>query len=338
MSKQSLSGKWRRGEGNIISRRPWWTRTIISLMVMLTIVMLISACASNNQAANTGVTPTTAGDIPTATPGGTPTTTATSTTTPGTTPTATAASAATNAPAPTKAPVPTQVSNQAPPPTATPVPTRAPTPTPTPVPTATPTPIPTTSPGNGNGKTVTVWIQVTDSCKQALSGATFTVNGPGISTTTAQTAGGSPVSLSSGVCPILHGSCVSTSTGCTSIALDIPTSGTNTYKITVAKTANPSGTNLSFAICEGGSACPHGPEVATVNISSSGSVSATTLNIYPDGVLNPWGPFSGSQSDPVMFHEFGIGDGSITCDGDHDADDYLTGGRGGHCDSDGPNG
>jgi hypothetical protein len=81
--------------------------------------------------------------------------------------------------------------------------------------------------------------------------------------------------------------------------------------------------------------------VATVLVSSGGSVSATVLNIYPDGVLDPWptnkSAYSGTQSDPVLFHEFGIAAQSTAnnqCDGDYDADDYLTGGRGVHCDSD----
>ncbi|HLZ63297.1 MAG TPA: hypothetical protein VKR06_40710 [Ktedonosporobacter sp.] len=204
--------------------------------------------------------------------------------------------------------------------------------TPTPTPHHTPTP----TPGGSKG-TVTVWIQVTDSCRHALSGATFTVSGPGINTTTAPTAGTVPVSIGGGSCPIQRGSCVSTSTGCTSIALNVPATGINTYTITVAKTANPSGSNLSFAVCQGGSDCPDGPEVATVNISSSGSVSATTHNFYPDGFSVTWpfgGTFNGSKSDPIMFHEFGIGNGSIQCDGDHDKDDYLTGTPGSHCDSD----
>ncbi len=190
---------------------------------------------------------------------------------------------------------------------------------------------------------VTVWIQVTDSCKQALSGATFTVKGPGIDSTTAPTTGTIPRGLPgyiNGQCPIQQGVCINFTTGCTSIILPVPISGTVIYKITVARTAHKYGTNLRYAICDGGSACPHGPEVATMRIRSTGSVSATVLNHDPDGKLVKWPAnkqmYSGSHSDPILFHEYGIGNGSIQCDGNHDADDYLTGSPGADCDSDKP--
>jgi len=192
-------------------------------------------------------------------------------------------------------------------------------------------------------QTVTVWIQVTDSCQQALSGATFTVVGPGVHSTTGATNGRAPVTLGGHVgCPISNGTCVGFGTGCTTAVLNVPGSGVATYKITVAKTAPGQGSNLRYATCEGGSDCRHGPEVATVHVSSSGAVSATVLNHYPDGTVATWpggqGAYNGSQDNPIMFHEFGIGDGSIQCDGDHDADDFLTGAPGKHCDSDGDTG
>ena len=194
---------------------------------------------------------------------------------------------------------------------------------------------------SGTTKTVTVWIQVTDSCKHALSGATFSVTGPGINTTTAPTTGTTPKGLSGaiqGTCPIQHGTCKNFPTGCTSVNLNVPGSGTATYKITPAKTAPGHGSNLSYAPCNGGSDCAHGPETATVMVSSSGSVSGTILNPYPDGTTVTWptdkSAYTGSQNDPFLFHEFGIGDGSIQCDGDHDKDDYLTGTPSKHCDSD----
>jgi hypothetical protein len=190
-------------------------------------------------------------------------------------------------------------------------------------------------------KTVIVWIDVTDSCKQALSGATFKVTGPGINRVTAPTTGTKPQSLPgyvNGKCPIQRGTCVSVATGCTSTTLNVPTSGIAVYQITVAKTATGYGTNLSYAICEGGSACPYGPEVATVYVTPSGVVSAKVLNYYPDGTKVIWptnnGIYNGSQDDPILFHEYGIGNGSISCDHDHDADDYLTGAPSPHCDSD----
>jgi hypothetical protein len=196
-------------------------------------------------------------------------------------------------------------------------------------------------------KTVTVWIQVTDSCKQALSGATFQVTGPGTNTTTTPTNGTTPQSLVSHTCPIQQGTCVNFSTGCTYIALNVPGSGTSTYTITVKQTAPGRkqtgnvayGANWTYAICEGGSACAK-PEVATVKVTSSVGVTATVLNTYPDSTTVTWPTtekaYSGAQSDPIMFHEFGISQTSgpaNQCDGDHDADDYLTGTPGRHCDS-----
>jgi hypothetical protein len=190
-------------------------------------------------------------------------------------------------------------------------------------------------------KTITVWIQVTDSCKQALSGATFTVGGHGVKRTTSPTTGKNPQGLPgyvNGQCPIQQGTCVNFPTGCTSTVLDVPSKGTASYKITVAKTAPGYGSNVRYAICDGGSDCPHGPEVATVTVKSSGSISATVLNHYPNGETVTWptnkSAYNGSQSDPILFHEYGIGDGSISCDHDHDADDYLTGSPNHYCDSD----
>jgi hypothetical protein len=191
-------------------------------------------------------------------------------------------------------------------------------------------------------RTVAVWMQVMDSCKQALPGATFSVSGSGVNMTTAPTTGtGGPQMVKSGSngnCPIQHGTC-NFPTGCTVANLNVPSSGTAIYKIIPAKTApgSPGSKNLRYAVCNGGSDCAHGPEVATVNVSSSGSVSATVLNPYPDGTTVTWPTdkqaYRGTQSDPILFHEFGIGDGSIQCDGDHDADDYLTGTPGAHCSS-----
>jgi len=187
-------------------------------------------------------------------------------------------------------------------------------------------------------RTATVWIQVTDSCKQALSGATFRVTGPATNVTTAATTGTTPKTLGAGTCPIQQGTC-NFSTGCTTVSLNVPGSGIAIYKITPAKTAPGHGSNLRFTICNGGSDCRHGPETATVRVSSSGAVSATVLNPYPDGTTVTWPTnkhaYNGSKTDPIMFHEFGIGNGSIQCDGDHDADDYLTGTPGSHCNSDG---
>jgi len=317
MYKRLLSIRQVYGERGYLLQKRHWLRTIISLVAILTSLVLISGCGSDNQAADVIPTPARVGDIPTATPGITPSATV------ALTPAATSASL----PMPTPVPVPTRATTAQQP--SIPVPTKA------------GAAQPTTATGSTDRDIVTVWIQVTDSCKQALPGGTFTVTGPGVNMTTAPTSGAGHLTIpnTEGVCPIQQGNCSTFFVGCTSVNLHVPSSGTAIYKITIARTAPGFGTNLSFAVCEGGSACPHGPEVATVRIASSGSVSATTLNYYPDGVSVTWptnkSAYSAASSDPIMFHEFGIGDGSIQCDGDHDADDYLTGTPGQHCDSDG---
>ncbi len=180
----------------------------------------------------------------------------------------------------------------------------------------------------------TIWLQVTDSCRQELSGASFAVVGNGVNELTAPTSGSlartQSISGAAKQCPVPQGSCVNNASGCVSVSL--PTFAT--YMVTVVKTPPGRGANLRYAVCQGGSVCPRGPEVATVHIAPGGTVSATTLNYYPDGTSVTYGPFTGTISNPILFHLFGIGNGSVQCDGDHDADDFLTGTPGKHCDSD----
>jgi hypothetical protein len=168
---------------------------------------------------------------------------------------------------------------------------------------------------------------------EALPGATFIVNGPGIvNRLTGTTPGTLPAGIPGyvhGMCPIPHGSCANSTTGCITVTLEVPTSGTNVYTITpriVADTADKNylpgdiavlvpkqylgkgafSRNYSYSKCEGGSDCPRGGEVATVRVSSNGSVSATTQNINPDGFRDaPWGTFTGAKTNPIMYHFFG---------------------------------
>jgi hypothetical protein len=171
-----------------------------------------------------------------------------------------------------------------------------------------------------------IWIQTMDSCRQALGGGSYQIGGTG-STKGAQSAdtpAHSPSSVSNGSCPVARGSC-SSGVGCTQFTnLAFP----GTYQIRQTKTppSNPSNPQ-GFAPCNGGSACQG--EIVDVSIDSTGKVSATTTNIEPDGTKQVFGSFSGAQSDPVVFHDYGLGTGS--CDGDHDADDHLTGGTPAHC-------
>jgi hypothetical protein len=210
-------------------------------------------------------------------------------------------------------------------------------------------------------RTVTVWIQATDSCMQALPGGKFIVKGPGLpanGTSTAATRGILPAGVPDyvhGHCPVSHGSCVRSTTGCINVALHVPAAGTAVYTITLRGIAGKQyvtgiailtpksylgkgaySRNYSYVWCEGGSDCPHGPEVATVHVSANGSVSATTQNINPDGYKDaPWGPFSGTQQDPVLFHLFGASapnDYSMVCNqamraGDplHSRENHMTG-------------
>jgi hypothetical protein len=190
---------------------------------------------------------------------------------------------------------------------------------------------------------VTVWIQVMDSCKEALPYAKFTLvapNGKTISTLTS--AGTSRVTVSSGGCPLQRGNCVTVPTGCLHWYITSPATGT--YKIKEHSTSvsvsgisfleNPSWPTAStgYVPCEGGSACRS--ESATFTITSS-VVKGTTENIYPDGTTTMYpsgGTFSGTRKDPIVFHNFELGTGS--CDGDLDKDDFLTGSPSTHCDND----
>lgn len=213
-------------------------------------------------------------------------------------------------------------------------------------------------------KTVTVWIQATDSCMEALPGAAFVVNGSGIvNRVTGTTPGVLPVGVPTyvhGHCPVDRGTCVKSTTGCTTAVLPVPAKGTATYTITPRVIAGKQylngivvlvpaqyrgkgayDRNYSYVECEGGSDCAHGPEIATVRVSSNGSVSATTQNINPDGYKDRlWpstGAFSGKQADPIEFHLFGASapnDFSMTCvDGGHGLRDHMTGYRWPHCNS-----
>jgi hypothetical protein len=213
-------------------------------------------------------------------------------------------------------------------------------------------------------RTVTVWLQATDSCMEALPGAAFVVNGPGmVNRVTGTTPGTLPVGIPTYVshhCPVDRGTCVKSTTGCITAVLNVPATGTTTYTITPRVIAGKQylngivvlvpaqyrgkgafDRNYSYVECEGGSDCKYGPETATVRVSSNGSVSATTQNINPDGFKDkPWpsvGTFSGKQSDPIEFHLFGASapnDFSMTCvDGGHGLRDHMTGYRWPHCNS-----
>src|SRR5262249_2631242 len=147
----------------------------------------------------------------------------------------------------------------------------------------------------------------------------------------------------SGACPLQHGNCWQVPTGCVSWSITPPGTGTSLYTIQENVTLNrkdgfyenPSGIApfSGFVPCNGGSACRS--ESATFTIDSAGVVAGTTTNVLPDGqrVTYPSsGHALGIQTDPIVFHNFQLGNGS--CDGDNNADDHLTGFPSSHCDND----
>jgi hypothetical protein len=190
----------------------------------------------------------------------------------------------------------------------------------------------TSSPGAGS-RTVTIWAQETDSCQQAVGTGILTLTGNGLPVQLMASGTIKPKRIASlhGRCPIQHGDCpVVGEKGCASWVVPVPSSGSVTYTITVAR---PPVTNSE---CLGGSACST-PQVATVSVSSTGSVVGTTLNTYPNrstATFPVGGTFAGTPSDPIMFHLSKLG--NLNCDGDHDADDHMTGSEGNNarCDND----
>ncbi|MFL5627480.1 MAG: hypothetical protein ACJ788_18030 [Ktedonobacteraceae bacterium] len=176
---------------------------------------------------------------------------------------------------------------------------------------------------------VTIWLQTMDSCRQAIPGARYALTGNGLSLYAGPAPGTKPVSVGSGTCPLQRGNCSTVPTGCVSWTISIPSS-TLTYKI--RETVTPS----NHVPCTGGSVCPAGPDVIILKLSSTGHVSATVKNTYPDGTSVIWptsGSYTATKTDPIVVHNFRLGTGS--CDGDGDADDHLTGSPSSHCDSDG---
>ncbi len=174
-----------------------------------------------------------------------------------------------------------------------------------------------------------VWLQTMDSCREAVGGASYQItDSSGGFTQNVATPAASPAAVGGGACPLERGNCQSMSTGCVQFK-GLPASDTFKIRETVrppANSSNPQG----YAPCEGGSACQW--ELSTVSTDAGGNVSAFTQNVEPDGTVQRFpstGSVSGSASDPIVFHDYGLGTGS--CDGDGDADDHLTGSPGSHC-------
>jgi hypothetical protein len=196
--------------------------------------------------------------------------------------------------------------------------------------------------------TATVFVQVMDSCREGLPGAFLDlIGGNGVPVTGPVASGTQRTTITDGSsCPLPTGNC-GVNVGCISWDVPIPVSGSATYTIAEHSTLvatdglyeNPPGTApfTGFVPCTGGSACLD--ESAALTIDSTGGVVARTTNQEPDGVFSYY-PSSSTYStatlkDPVVFHNFQLGNGS--CDGDGDADDHLTGSPSSHCNNDAPN-
>jgi len=197
-------------------------------------------------------------------------------------------------------------------------------------------------------QTVQLWVQNLDSCKIAVGGGTFVLNGNSAS---AQTAGGTEFKSfpapkfpnANMPCPRQGGDCTITSVGCVTFTLAIPTSGTASYTVTQTSAAvgDPSQAPDGYTKCEGGSACQS--ETINVTVDSAGNVQGNDTNVYPDGTVvtfpisdvNTGASFySGTQSDPVMFFSEKLG--NVACDsGPVDADDHNGSTPGGHCEQQG---
>jgi hypothetical protein len=178
-----------------------------------------------------------------------------------------------------------------------------------------------------------IWLQVMDSCQQAIPGASFKLTGNGLASEQGPASGTrhQTVTPTYGNCPLQRGNCARVSTGCLTWDIPVPSQGAATYQIT--ETSAPH----NYIPCTGGSVCSGGPVTGTLTINSTGSVAATVHNVFPDRTSVIWptngDPYTATRTDPIIVHNFQLGNGS--CDGDNDADDHLTGSPSSHCDSDG---
>lgn len=208
------------------------------------------------------------------------------------------------------------------------------------------TPAPTTT----AQRIVTLWLQATDSCKQALPGASFSIiNSSGQAFEAPLTRGTARVLIggSEGGCPIPHGNCARHATGCTAWHILLPATGFVTFRIVentkrargnglvfVENPTGPGGSGLDgFSPCTGGSACHS--ESAIVVVNSSGTLTATVRNVSPDRTVETYGPFTGKVNDPVMFHNYMVGNNykSDPCDASKGnvQMNYGTGTESAHC-------
>lgn len=152
----------------------------------------------------------------------------------------------------------------------------------------------------------TVWLQTLDACRQAVPGATFTLSGHNVSQDAGPGAGTKTVTVDpTQQCPLQQGDCTTVATGCVSWSLPVPAPGSTSYVI--RQSTAPTG----YVGCTGGAACRD--QFVQLTVDSTGTVSATVTNIYPDGSSVVWpssGSYPATKSDPIIFHDFGVGGGS----------------------------
>jgi Domain of unknown function (DUF4214) len=197
----------------------------------------------------------------------------------------------------------------------------------------------TSSSGGVSAGPSQIVVQTMDSCKSGLGGAVYELdNASGQAVATVGTQGASqPGSVSGGNCPVQQGDCVGTTKGCLVFGAVPP----GDYRLRETAVPGPNATNPDgYAACNGGSACQW--ESADVTVNPDGTIVAQVTNIAPNGQVQkfPNDPshaqyFSGTPSDPVVFHNFGLAKpGTVNgstglpnpqCDADSDADDWSTG-------------
>ncbi|MBE3558936.1 MAG: hypothetical protein IMW89_06885 [Ktedonobacteraceae bacterium] len=152
------------------------------------------------------------------------------------------------------------------------------------------------SPARAAEDKVRVWVQVLDSCQQALGGEKITLTGNGLNITKSiPQKKVRTVDRVYGNCPLLHGNCARVQdTGCTFFDIPIPASGVARYTLTLTKAAP------HYAYCIKPT-CPGGPEKATVKVDEYGNVSAT---VSDKTVRKEYPANSGTRTDPVLFHSW----------------------------------
>jgi hypothetical protein len=153
-------------------------------------------------------------------------------------------------------------------------------------------------------RTVKFWVQVMDSCQQALPGAALTITGPNFSHTTGVLPGSRvrQVGETHGECPLQRGDCVAVPLGCTAFDIPVPAAGSVKYTIVESKVPR------YFTPCLHNQ-CRNGPEHSYVIVDSTGKASATTIEnghsgdrrVYPED-----GTYSGSPTDPTVLHNWEI--------------------------------